>query len=1311
MKYSLHSLFLCLLFTSTQLFSQMAESPCLHQSKNYELRQATPAMQQQVQEAEERLERFTEEFAQNIEVYRQADILTIPIVFHIVHDNGVENISDAQIIDAVAQLNEDFTATNPETANVAPAFANNIADVGLQFALAELDPNGNPTTGITRTQSSITYNGGSVNLKQLIRWPREMYLNVWVVYSSDGGNGSGFAFYPYSTEGSNEIYDGVVASYWAIGRTGTAISSHYKLLTHEVGHWANLKHTWGDDTNFQDANGCNYDDDVSDTPNTTGNSSCDLSASSCSSLDNIQNYMDYSDCSMMFTEGQKTRMLAAMNSNVGERDNLWSEANLAATLINGVFTPRVLYTAEVFTEDIPNDGSIANSINIELYDESFIASSGTMSAGTHYNIANLPAGLSLDIEITSSTTAIIALYGMANSHVDADDIANLEIAFTDAVFASGNAAQVLNATKLLNINFLNPYEIVYLDIDPDISTVIGGSTWTLFSLGVGNAEYGNWLYDDNMFKLETYDKPAVCYAGTRNIVPLPANTEVGSNSNFEYQGGYPDQLDVSNPSYTDWNGQTAYIGISFEITGNTHYGWLRCNVSANGDTFTILDAAYNEEPFAPLMTGETENSILSYSSENFEELSPNDGTTFSAIDLTLFNETFAGTGNLTEGTHYNATNVPSGLTLNVAILSNTAAQITLSGTAAAHTDVNNINDIAFSLNNNIFTTGNAANIEGSSTTLGIDFQNPYTVIYTDIEDLTVSTTGNTWEYFAFYDENNQLIGNAEYGLWLYDSDMFKLETYDKAAVCESQSRDITPMAANEWVGDYGYLNTPGGYPDQLDICNPNYTYWYGQTAYVGIVFQIGADDHYGWLRLQVASNGTSVTLLDMAYYTEPNAPILTGDLQDDFPPTALFSVYENDLTANDYAYFYDESTNNPTEWLWTFEGGTPSTSTEQDPTVQYQYNGTYAVTLTATNAYGSNTATVTNYITVTGGEPNTEYCASTSGSVTYEWIEQVQFGDFVNASDAQVYSDFTTAASVNFTAGNAYASTITPNFYGDPSQQFFNVWIDFNGDFDFADAGELVFSDSNTAAVSGMINIPDGLDITTRMRVAMKYYYETEGPCETFDYGEVEDYTVVISPAVLACEAPVNLTEPVINPPSLTLAWDAVPTATSYEIAGRKASKPWKIFTTNTNSRSFTGIVCGKTYEWAVRALCDNGNYTEWSVIKTFSSGTCKNGETNAANDPFDGETNMLDIAVYPNPASQNIHIVYQTLGLENNENEMFELTLYDITGKLLMTETHNFSAQNANFSLNVAHLLDGYYLLHINNGTSYAVEKIVVKH
>lgn len=300
------------------------------------MQQTTPLQKQKMEKARKSLENFTQRFASQHKNQRTTGTaLTIPVVFHVVHDNGEENIADAQIIEAVKQINEDFSAQNPEISDVVPAFQNIVADAGIQFELAKKDPNGNPTTGITRTQSSLTTNGGNIALKELIRWPRNMYLNIWIVRSSDGRNGSGFAYYPASTEGEYEVYDGVVASHWAVGRTGTAVWTHYKLLTHEIGHWANLKHTWGDQTSNGMRRGCNYDDGVNDTPNTTGTTGCDLTQESCSSLDNTQNYMDYSNCPNMFTEGQKTRMLAALNSSVAGRNNLWSAANIEATLGSG----------------------------------------------------------------------------------------------------------------------------------------------------------------------------------------------------------------------------------------------------------------------------------------------------------------------------------------------------------------------------------------------------------------------------------------------------------------------------------------------------------------------------------------------------------------------------------------------------------------------------------------------------------------------------------------------------------------------------------------------------------------------------------------------------------------------------------------------------------------------------------------------------------------------------------------------------------------------------------------------------------------
>ena len=244
-----------------------AQSSCAHHKQREQLYKEHPELAPHLNYKHDFLEKFTRSFRQN-DNYRSNLNIRIPVVFHIVHDNGIENISDDQIHESIVQLNEDFSASNPELTNVHPNFESLVSNVGFEFRLADLDPNGEPTTGINRIQSELTYNGSNLALKQMVQWDPTMYLNIWVVYSSDGGNGSAFAYYPADVEGSGSIYDGVVSSYWAVGRTETAVWTHYKILTHEVGHWANLKHTWGDQSNNQATEGCSYDDGVEDTPNT-----------------------------------------------------------------------------------------------------------------------------------------------------------------------------------------------------------------------------------------------------------------------------------------------------------------------------------------------------------------------------------------------------------------------------------------------------------------------------------------------------------------------------------------------------------------------------------------------------------------------------------------------------------------------------------------------------------------------------------------------------------------------------------------------------------------------------------------------------------------------------------------------------------------------------------------------------------------------------------------------------------------------------------------------------------------------------------
>jgi PKD repeat protein len=275
------------------------------------------------------LEAFTEEFAQDPS-RGGGSTYVIPVVFHIIHNNGPENIPDANIEDAIRILNEDFNKLNPDWANVRPDFLDRVADVGIEFRLATKDPQGNCTRGITRTVSTLT-NEGESGMKALIQWPRNKYLNVWVCANAGGAGVAGYTMTPGAAQWLAG-QDGIVVRYNYIGSLPPSSPSGSRTLTHEVGHWINLSHTWGSSNNPGLASNCSTDDGVADTPNTQGWTSCNVYGSTCDgTLDNVENFMEYSFCSKMFTEGQKTRMLAALNSATAQRSQLWTPSNLAAT--------------------------------------------------------------------------------------------------------------------------------------------------------------------------------------------------------------------------------------------------------------------------------------------------------------------------------------------------------------------------------------------------------------------------------------------------------------------------------------------------------------------------------------------------------------------------------------------------------------------------------------------------------------------------------------------------------------------------------------------------------------------------------------------------------------------------------------------------------------------------------------------------------------------------------------------------------------------------------------------------------------------
>jgi PKD repeat protein len=281
-------------------------------------------------------------------------VYIIPIVFHIINQGGTENISDAQVKDAVRILNEDYRKLNANMANTVSQFQPIAADCEIEFRLAQLDPTGACTNGIDRITSALTNNADDNS--KLNYWPRNKYLNVWSVKTIGSSGVAGYAYlpgtaFPYTA-------DGVLILSEYIGSIGTGTPTRSHALTHEIGHFLNLNHTWGNTNN--PGVDCSGNDNVSDTPPTEGWTTCNLSGATCGSpIDNVQNFMEYSYCSTMFTEGQKTRMRDALVSSTGQRNNLWTTTNLAAT---GVSLAEVLCHADFQSSNTYNTICQGNSL-------------------------------------------------------------------------------------------------------------------------------------------------------------------------------------------------------------------------------------------------------------------------------------------------------------------------------------------------------------------------------------------------------------------------------------------------------------------------------------------------------------------------------------------------------------------------------------------------------------------------------------------------------------------------------------------------------------------------------------------------------------------------------------------------------------------------------------------------------------------------------------------------------------------------------------------------------------------------------------
>lgn len=559
-----------------------------------------PEFRRNVEEIERHTRRFIQEHPEGL---NGRAVVTIPVVFHVIHDGDVvgsgENISDAYLLAQLDQLNLDFRRINADITNVPSAFSGFAADMEIQFCLASRDPSGNATTGINRyNYGAASYDRTYINgtIKPATIWDRNSYLNIWsVVFGGADAGLLGYAQFPGGTANT----DGVVLKYSSIASvaypfpTGAPYNKG-RTATHEVGHWINLRHIWGDES------ACAADDLVSDTPlQGPSNSGCPAFpvTDACTATSPgvmYMNYMDYTTdaCTIMFTSGQKTRAQAIFASG-GSRVSLLS--SLGCSPVNPQINFQTAATSVTEgTASCPDAGqTVTLTLNIAAAPSQNAVvtfnTTGSTASATDFSIS--PATVTFNAGSTASKTVTVTI----KRDAIAESSETVKIDFT--VNPNGGNAQAGTLRPLHTITITDDditatpqytTKIINADFDSGTNgfttTTSGTSSFALGTVATGSSTY--WQIGANNTTQFMYINDDVCNCtlnDARLISPV-----------FSLAGATDATLNFKH-AFSDLDAEVGEVLIS--TNGGTSYATLYniTNTSAPVGTGGIYNSPWKTE--------------------------------------------------------------------------------------------------------------------------------------------------------------------------------------------------------------------------------------------------------------------------------------------------------------------------------------------------------------------------------------------------------------------------------------------------------------------------------------------------------------------------------------------------------------------------------------------------------------------------------------------------------------------------------------------------------------------------------------------